>query len=157
MARSLLCRTTLYKARASAPKSLVVDYCCTCTTTTDRSVCCSQGCRRSGQTSMIRGQHGSMQPQEREQREHRCRSKTFNSYYSAALACLMATAAAIVPQAEGQQMDPAAMQRQIQQQMGGSPGGGGAPPPNRIGESKDVEPFLGQICSLCCETAEPQQ
>lgn len=82
-----------------------------------------------------------------EQREHRCRpTKTRSSrhrYYHCyalgfALTCFVLAAAAAVPRAEGQQMDPAAMQRQIQQQMGGSPGGGGAPPPNRIGENGDA-------------------
>lgn len=81
-----------------------------------------------------------MQPQGKEQPEHRCRTKTCSRYYSVALiivcACFLM---AVVPQAEGQQMDPAAMQRQIQQQMGGSPGGGGgSPPPNRVGENKDI-------------------
>eukprot|EP00903_Cladosiphon_okamuranus_P017256 g15901.t1 len=91
--------------------------------------------------SMSRGQRSVMsmqqqQSQERERREHRFRSKTRDNQkcYTATLACLMAAALAVVPQAEGQQMDPAAMQRQIQQQMGGSPGGGGAPPPNRIAQ-----------------------
>lgn len=93
-------------------------------------------------TAMTRGPRSSMmQSQDQEQPEHRrCRTKTC-SRSPVLLTCLMMLAAvAGVPQVDGQQMDPAAMQRQIQQQMGGSPGGGGAPPPNRIGEKKDVGP-----------------
>ena len=98
----------------------------------------------SPRSSMPRSSMQSKGQGEQRQREHRCRAtKTRSSrhrYYHRyalgfALTCFVLAAAAAVPRAEGQQMDPAAMQRQIQQQMGGSPGGGGAPPPNRIGEN----------------------
>lgn len=62
---------------------------------------------------------------------------------------MMLAAVAVVPQVDGQQMDPAAMQRQIQQQMGGSPGGGGAPTPNRIGERKGK----GTVCTIYMDGA----
>ncbi|CAM9388350.1 unnamed protein product, partial [Hapterophycus canaliculatus] len=50
------------------------------------------------------------------------------------LAFLFALAATLVSQSDGQQMDPAHMQRQVQQQMGGSACGGGGAPPNRIAQ-----------------------
>lgn len=111
----------------------------------DRAVLSNYTHHPEAAASMGGSPRSSMQPQgqeQREQREHRRReAKTCSRHYcyTYALACLvLLNGMSHVPRADGQQMDPAAMQRQIQQQMGGSPGGGGAPPPNRIGENRDV-------------------
>ena len=113
----------------------------------------------------------SIHPQERWDREHHrqnpqtCTAAVRPAATAPRSTCLrvcilLAAALATSPQAGAQQMDPAAMQRQIQQQMGGSPGGGGgggggAPPPNRIGEETEKAtsggalPLFGfEPCSL---------